>query len=54
MKNDTIRVHANQGQLPTKPEYNGSGRLAVSQLPSWSSYSDETYDDGYIDYTHEL
>lgn len=54
MKNDPIRIQSTQEQSIRRPEQGRSTRLASSELRLQESALNETYSDGYIDYTHEL
>jgi len=54
MKNDTIRVHNYTIKSYSRPERDGETGMDSMLLRLQESLTDETYNDGYIDYTHEL
>lgn len=54
MKNDTVRIQSNQIESTRGSDRGRETRMDGSKLRLQSSLTDETYSDGFIDYTHEI
>lgn len=54
MKNDAIRIQDTILKLTGRPTTGRPTRLDGSELRLQSSTSDETYSDGFVDYTQEI
>ena len=54
MKNDSLRIQSHNIKYTGGHSSRGPEWMASSELRLQESLTDETYTDGYIDYTHEL
>lgn len=54
MKNDTLRIQGYQQQYSRGLKQGGPEWMDGSELRLQQSTLDETYTDGYVDYTHEI
>lgn len=54
MKNDNIRIQNHNIKSTERHSSRGPEWMASSEFRLQESFTDETYCDGYIDYTHEL
>ena len=54
MKNDTIRIQDTTIESTRGTSSRGPERMDGCKLRLQSSSTDETYSDGFVDYTHEI
>ena len=54
MKNDKVHLQSDREHRPTNTERRGPEGMAMYRQTLWQSSTDESYTDGYVDYTHEL
>lgn len=54
MTNDSIRIQSNRGDRPTDSKLLGFRGMDSNRQALWQEPTNESYSDGFVDYTHEL